>query len=240
MSGHITLERIHDLVDGLVPASEEVRLRHHLESCSDCRGHFESIEATVRALGSLPDAARPPEAIWRAIEGRMDAGDAMDASSAPEPSEGARVVPLRVAARGPRRLSLTVSQLAAAAALVSLLSAAVVWKALGGGAVPGATTVATATEEGPSARVVALGETGYDEAVVQLETIVEQGRDVLSPETLATLEASLHTIDEAIAEVRTALESDPSSELLARLLANHQRSKLRVLRQAAASVQPRS
>ena len=85
-----------------------------------------------------------------------------------------------------------------------------------------------------------MGDTGYAEAVVRLQAIIDQGRDVLSPETLATLETSLRTIDEAIDEVRQALEADPSSELLARLLTNHQQSKLRMLRQAAISVQPRT
>jgi len=235
MNGHISTDTMHDLLDGLVRPSEEMFLRGHLRACARCRGEFDALEAAVTALRDLPDEARAPDGLWSGIESRI--------AEAPAPaSEDPQVLSLDGARRGPRRFSLTLPQLAAAAVVVSLLSAATVWTALSGGnaAGPDAAPASASVVESPSARVVSLGETGYDEAVVQLETIIEQGRDVLSPETLATLEASLRTIDGAIAEVRGALEADPSSELLARLLANHQRSKLRVLRQAAISVQPRS
>jgi anti-sigma factor RsiW len=243
MNAHITFERMHDLVDGLVPASEEALLREHLGGCPECREELGALEATVGALRALPVAGRVPDGVWRGIEARI--GAQADRSS------DSRVLQLPVSRSGRRRFSLSVPQLAAAAVVVSLLSATVVWTVLAGGNVGGGNAaggsaaglggeMATAAEGGPSARVVALGDRGYDEAVSQLQTLIDQGRDVLSPETLTTLEASLRTIDDAIAEVRVALASDPSSELLARLLANHQQSKLRVLRQAAISVQPRS
>ena len=56
-------------------------------------------------------------------------------------------------------------------------------------------------------------------------------------ETILTLEQSLAAIDQAIAEARGALASDPNSGLLNRLLANHQQAKLRVLQRAAAAMQ---
>lgn len=235
MNEHISPETMHDVLDGLVRPSEEMPLRGHLRACARCREEFASLEAAVKALRDLPDEARAPDGLWSGIESRI-------AEAAGPAPEDPKVLSLDGARRGPRRFSMTLPQLAAAAVVVSLVSAATVWTALSGGnaAGPDAAPASAAAVESPSARVVSLGETGYDEAVVQLETIIEQGRDVLSPETLTTLEASLRTIDGAIAEVRGALEADPSSELLARLLANHQRSKLRVLRQAAISVQPRS
>lgn len=236
MNEHIELETMHDLLDGLVRPSEEMRLRGHLRACAGCREEFAALEAAVTALRDLPDEARAPDGLWSGIESRI----AQAATQTPGDSD--KVLSLDSARRSPRRFSLTLPQLAAAAVVVSLVSAGTVWTALsrGNGGGPGIVPASASAVGSPSARVVSLGETGYDEAVVQLETIIEQGRHVLSPETLATLEASLRTIDGAIADVRGALEADPSSELLARLLANHQRSKLRVLRQAAISVQPRS
>lgn len=235
MNEHIALETMHDLLDGLVPPSEEMLLRGHLKTCAACRGDFESLESTVAALRGMPLEAAAPEGLWSSIEARVGA-------SAAAANENPGVIPLTGRRRGPRRLSLTLPQLAAAAVVVSLLSAAMVWTALrdGSGALPVDVAGGASALESPSARVASLGETGYEEAVVQLQTIVDAGRDVLAPETIETLETSLRTIDDAIAEVRAALESDPSSEILPRLLANHQRSKLRVLRQAAISVQPRS
>lgn len=235
MNEHITLDTMHDLLDGLVPPADEMPLRGHLTACAPCREEFESLESTVTALRGMPLEAAAPEGLWSGIEARIGA------SGAPA-AEDSKVLPLSVAPRGPRRFSLTVPQLAAAAVVVSLLSATMVWTTLreGGGAPPTEAAKGASALESPSARVASLGETGYDEAVIQLQSIVDAGRDVLAPRTLETLETALRTIDDAIAEVREALESDPSSELLSRLLANHQRSKLRVLRQAAISVQPRS
>jgi len=86
--------------------------------------------------------------------------------------------------------------------------------------------------------MVSSGESSYEAAASELERILDQGRGLLDPETVATLERSLATIDQAIAEVEEALDADPSSELLARLLVNHQGTRLRVLRQAATLVRP--
>ncbi len=210
-------------------------MRSHLEACAECRERFASLEETVLALRGLPVEADAPQAIWRGIEERIAAGRGEQSLG------GTTVLPLRVTSRGARRFSLSIPQLAAAAVVVSLLSGTLVWQGLSRGRPgPALAPVAGARPGGPSARAVAMGETGYEEAVAELQTIIDEGRDVLSPETLSTLEASLRTIDNAIADVRVALESDPSNELLSRLLTNHQRSKLRVLRQAAISVRPRT
>ena len=80
----------------------------------------------------------------------------------------------------------------------------------------------------------------YDLAVRELELLVREGGDLLAPETRTALETSLATIDEALADVRQALEEDPSSELLMSLLVSHQTARIRVLRQAAARIQASS
>jgi hypothetical protein len=84
---------------------------------------------------------------------------------------------------------------------------------------------------------VSLENGGYLEALAALEQIVAGGRSVLAPETLATIEGSLRTVDAAIADVEQALADDPNSDLLIRMLAAHRRTKLGVLQRAAAAVQ---
>ncbi|MND04339.1 hypothetical protein D3C83_245600 [compost metagenome] len=54
------------------------------------------------------------------------------------------------------------------------------------------------------------------------------------------MDESIAEIDAAIAEIATALESDPSSDLLHSMLVNQQRSKLRVLSQVATLTEARS
>jgi hypothetical protein len=95
-------------------------------------------------------------------------------------------------------------------------------------------------EQGAAARMAASGEVAYDAALMELEDLVARNRDRMAPETRDALDRSLATIDAAMEDIRRALAQDPNSELLARLLINQQRSKLRVLGQAATAVQARS
>ena len=144
---------------------------------------------------------------------------------------------------------IEVSTSLVAAAVAGLLSAGAVWTALqGGNAAPSPDTARLGTEvpalvgptPGAAARAASIGTAGYDQAVLELEALVARGRSVMAPETLETVEASLAAIDAALADVRQALDDDPSSELLMGMLVSHQTAKLRVLRQAATQIQSRS
>lgn len=138
------------------------------------------------------------------------------------------------------------AQLAAAAVVVALLSSGVTWMALGSPDVADATRAGRPDGEsagsavGAAARAVSLADARYAEVVARLERVVEEGRGVLAPETIATIEESLRTVDTAIAEVEAALAEDPNSGLLMRLLAGHRNTKLGVLRRAAAAVEART
>lgn len=234
MNGHIGTERMHDLVDGLLPAAERAEVEAHLRACPACRDEATRLSEVVGALNALPREAAAPAVMWARIEDRI---------SGTLPGSGpaeARVLPFPGQIEPPRRIALTVPQLAAAAGLVALLSWGVSSIAMsrGGATAPEVAREGTAPS-GMAARAVARGG-AYEEAVARLRVAVEQGRDRLSPETLGTLERSLATIDAAIAEVEEALATDPSSDLLARMLVSHQDAKLRVLRQAATRVEPRT
>lgn len=232
MSGHISTERMHDLVDGLVPEAERTALDDHLRSCAACRDELTRLQELVGGLGELPSEATAPAGLWEGIEARIEGMAPGTAAS------GATVLSFPSAKVARRRVSLTVGQLAAAAAVVAVISAGVVWAALAGRGAPSPVLAGTEATAGATARMVASG-SGYAEALGRLEAVVERERAGLAPETLATLERSLATVDSAIAEVEEALRNDPNSELLARLLANHQGAKLRVLRNAVARLEPR-
>lgn len=237
MSGHIDTERMHDLVDGLLSAGDAVAARDHLDACAHCRDELRRLEEVVVALRALPQKAKAPEGVWAAVEERIaSAPDERIGRGADVRERG--VLPLH-GARRRRRFSFTVPQLAAAAVVVSLLSAGTVWTVLSVGTAD--RSVASAFGgSGSAARMAASGGLGYGAAVAELQQLVDTGRDLMAPETAEALDRSLRTIDEAMAEIRRALEQDPESELLARLLVNQQGAKLRVLRQAATVVQARS
>lgn len=231
MSEHLSLERTHDLIDGLLPSEVAERARRHMMECMDCRDRCASLSELASDLRSLPRDATPPAEIWQAIARRID-GTTPDS----EP-ESADVLMMPGVRQPRRRISFTIPQLAAASVALVAASAGLLWTATSQPAGPVADTPPTATVG--AARFVA-DETSYDMALDELLTIVETARPYLAPETLLALDQSLAQIDAAIEEINQAITNDPSSELLHSMLVNQQRTKLRVLSQVATLTQAQS
>jgi len=234
MIEHISIGRMNDAVDGLLSASEMDTIEAHIGDCRACRDDYARISETVAALRALPRSASVPEEAWARVAARL--GTTPQSST----SDEATVIELPTAAAlsSERRVSFTVTQLAAAAIVLSVISAGTMWVALGPTAESEQTfAVMPDVPGGAAARAVSTGNNRYVEVVDQLQQILEEGRGVLAPGTLVTIEESLETVDAAIDEIEAALGDDPNSDLLLRMLANHQRTKLGVLQRAAAAVQ---
>ncbi|MGD2068965.1 MAG: zf-HC2 domain-containing protein [Gemmatimonadota bacterium] len=254
--GHLGDTRIHDLIDGDLDGVEERAARTHLARCEACARRVATVEALLNAVHALPAEAMPSRDLWPGIEERIRGG----ASVIPFPGPGGREDAVaegpataggstggRPASDGPvpvgrRRVTVSLPLLWAAGIAVSLVSGGAVWVALGGesprvAAGPDGRSPATgvsrvgAPDRVPTTRIRSAS-TAYAEATAELEAILESGRALLDEETLRTVEESLATIDRAIAEAEEALARDPGSELLHRLLLQHERTRLRILRQA--------
>lgn len=263
-TGHLDEARIHDLVDGELDRLEERAARAHVESCDACAERVRRIETLVDAVRTLPAEAAPSRDLWPDIESRIRG----EAAVIPFPSSGdgeasgpsgggsSASAPAGRSGGGEarradaRRVSVSIPLLWAAGIAVSLLSGSAVWLALTAG---DARVVAGPEAPGPSVEVARVGApdmapiartrpagAAYEEATAELEAILEAGRDLLDDETLRTVEESLATIDRAIAEAEAALARDPASELLNRLILQHQRTRLRILRQAANGIPART
>jgi len=230
MSRHIDETRLNDYLDGLVTDEAANEIEAHLATCKECQESLAAIERLLSEMAELPDEATPSRDLWPDIRSRMDAG---------AESEDDRVIPPRVGRpSGVRRFSFSMGQLLAASIALAFISGGTVWMVLNGGVNRGAVTLAT--EVALPANVVPAVQaatTQYEQAIASLESVLEQGRSLLDPETLAIVEESLTLIDQAIDEARQALAEDPNNDLLNRLLIQNQQSKLRVLRQASAAVQ---
>ena len=81
---------------------------------------------------------------------------------------------------------------------------------------------------------VSLADDQYDAAVADLERALKQGRGKLDQATIAVVEQNLQTIDQAIAQAREALASDPANSYLSGHLVEARRRKLDLLRRATA------
>jgi len=237
MTAHVSIERLNDLVDGLLSAAEADEIEIHLQQCAACRHDYATLSETVRALQALPRDGRVPDDAWDAIAARIGPRPVDEA----EPEVAVYRLPTAERTTVGRRFAFTAPQLAAAAALVAVLSAGLMWVAIDGR--PARAVVAQRGDAvdgvpgGAASRAVWFTDGRYTEVVTELEQILQEGGSLLTPETLASIEESLATIDAAIADVETALGVDPNSDLLMRMLTTHQRTKLRVLQRAAAAVQ---
>jgi anti-sigma factor RsiW len=217
MSEHWT-ERLSEYIDGELASHERAELEAHLAGCDECRTLVADLRAVVTRAAALEPA--PPAAdLWPAIRDRIG-GDV-------------RVIPLAQAASAARtrRLTLSIPQLAAAAATVAFLSGGGVWLALGGETNEPAFTVADPTATTGDAGVVTFaGTREYDAAIAGLERDLAEARASLDPATVAIVEHNLDVIDAAIAEARRALADDPANPYLNRHLDNTLMTKIEVLR----------
>jgi hypothetical protein len=235
MSRHVDNEELQDFLEGLLPPAEEERVRGHLDECSGCRGELEALSSVLGGLSELPKEAEPsrdlwPQISWRIEKGRHPAKEADRELVAAPSIDGAEA-----GGRGFGRVSIPAWQLLAASITIALISGGSVWAILAGRS---AGTDVQPVSFATAAHLADLGEAygGYDDAITDLEAVLERGRSVLDPETIQILETNLETIDRAIQEAGEALEQDPASTVLQRILAGNLRRKVDLLRQAASAV----
>jgi hypothetical protein len=228
MTRHIDFGQLQDFREGLLSLEEQEGVRAHLETCPVCRGDLEALDELMDGVGALPREAEPDRDLWPQIEWRIKAHGAPD---------GVGLGPESAPRRSRRPVTLQAWQLLAAGVVLALVSGGAVWAALSGrfqGPAPVSPGVVQATLTRPVGWESALDE--YRQAVVDLEDVLEVGKDVLDPETVRILEENLRTIDAAIGEAQAALAQDPGSRVLGRFLAENLRRKIDLLRRAAAAV----
>lgn len=205
-------ERLDELADGSLPASERRAFEEHVGSCLTCRRDLSAWRALLAEARSLPTEATPRRDLWPGLAARL----------------GLPAVPRRGPAWPVWR------RYAAAAALIAAL--AIGWR-LGrtGPATPAAPEVAPApaTTTFAAAAEVARSEDRTLGAKLDLLEVIARHRDELSPETVAVLEENLRLIEEAIGEIRTAIDDDPANPRLRHRLAEKYRLEARLLQQVS-------
>ena len=235
MNRHIDDTRLDDYAEGLVTEAVARDVEAHLAACEECSARLEGLTSLLAELAGLPDTATPARDLWSDVRSEIESGSGQGETVA---------IPIwRGRSAGSRRFSFSATQLVAASVAWALLSGGAVWMALAGGrgeANFAAIDITPAVEIREEPRsilpVTQFAATEYEQAIASLQSILEQGRHRLDPQTIMILETSLATIDQAIEEARQALTDDPNNPALNRLLIKHEQSKLRVLRQASAAV----
>lgn len=247
-------DRLSDYLDGELPDADRRAVEAHLRSCAACAAVLNDLKRVVARAQGVAGAPRPPASdLWEGIAARIETAPQRPIVGQGRESSGNP----RVASFTPRparRISFTLPQLAAAAALIAAVSGGIVWAALSrpdaarsAKAAPEAAVQPTAEaidttapppgdQAAPADRVVPVGlaDAQYDAAVSDLEAALKQGRGRLDASTIAIVEHNLLIIDQAIDQARDALSADPANTYLSGHLVEARRRKLDLLRRAAA------
>ena len=257
MTHEQAIERLDDFVSGELPDIETRLVERHLDGCDECRAEAEALRALLAEVATLPAGIAPPTDLWQAIAPRLEPR-AVEAPVAEE----TKVIPFapRRKVWEPPRWALQIAAALALVVGSSVITMKVMQKEKPGGIATLPASGATAPTRGgttiqdggtnPTAIPVSApaGRSGngqmtalaafrpaereYQRAVDELAQALETRRDDLAPETVATLERNLAIIDAAIAESRQALERDPNSRELTRMLSTTYDAKVQLLRNA--------
>ncbi|MGH7469425.1 MAG: hypothetical protein ACRENP_15855 [Longimicrobiales bacterium] len=219
---HLTEEQLNDLADGAQDASALV----HLDTCATCRDELEQVRTLLAAVQALPRGVSPARDLLPDIHAAIDQQ---------------QLIPL-VAASKPVRTRFLSSSLPhfrasylAAAAILLIITTAVVTRALMQRAESHPRWAdRAATDVRLVGNDVRQLEQKYENAIVELQALIEAQRARLSPSTVRLLEENLLVIDRAIRESRAALEQDPSNDLINEWLRTAYERKLDLLRRATA------
>jgi anti-sigma factor RsiW len=218
-------QEIHDLVDGTLGGIRRAELQKHLNGCDACRAYAADMQRLRELAGSL-DRLSPPDGVWLQVAGRLRQEGRVQPSA-----------PVRRPAP-PRRYAWV----AIAAALVITVGASlmVVFPILRSSRAGTAVAPAPAAAETAADRVTSveddfrLAEQHLQSGIAKLEEAAKTDDAAIDPQTAATLKKNLEVIDQAIAESRAALNSEPQSTIARDSLFQALRRKVDLLQETIA------
>jgi anti-sigma factor RsiW len=206
------LDRLDDLVDGVLSEGDRLEVDAHLASCPGCRQEEVRLRAILAEARALRRDKAPSRDLWPEIASEIRAEKVVSADFGRK-SAARRWMPALAAA-------------AVVAAVVTVVALR------GGGtpfAIPGAGKATAVPVAGGHVDLLDA-EQGYARAADELLAALAERRDSLSPETRASVDRNLAVIDQALKEIREALQKEPGNSELTRMLASTHRKKVDVLR----------
>lgn len=208
-------DRLDDYLDGSLAEPEFQELELHLAGCGACREQERSLRSLLLQAAALPREQTPRRDLWPEVAARLEPRDAL--------SEARRA--LRNGGWLPAALGAAAAVLLAVATLLRPPEPAPAPEPQA--LEPGSTALRAGSSSEPTE--VLAAEREYAQAATTLLAALHARRERLSPETLAAVENNLQSIDDALAQIRAALERDPGSGALNHLLASTHQRKLKVL-----------
>jgi hypothetical protein len=223
------INTIQEYVDGTLGSIRRAELELHLEQCDDCRALARDLRRIRDAAASLPPVA-PPDGAWLQIAGRLrQEGRVRDI----QPAATARRVPA--------------AWLAAAAALLIAVGGSFYFMLSRTRPVtaPPATAATGAASPGNAAdqktvesvqNEVETAQTNYEKAIADMQKLARDNMHALDTKTAATIEKNLAITDQAIAESRAAVKTEPTSVAARETLFDALRQKVALLQDTIALI----
>ncbi|MDX1624192.1 MAG: zf-HC2 domain-containing protein [Gemmatimonadota bacterium] len=201
MSRHPEEQRLGAFVDDELAPADRTSVEAHLEGCERCREYVERIRALDQQLRALPREVAPPRDLRPAT---------------PE--------------RSSRRLFAPRAWAAAAAVLLAVLGAWIVaespWS--GPGAAPPSGTVAVVPGHPEPAATSPLA--AYVSASRELAALYQRRRAELPEAAARSVDASLASLDRAIAQTSRAATRHPGAPIVRDMLTERYERKIELLR----------
>jgi hypothetical protein len=207
-------DRLDDFVDAALAPAEADAVARHLEGCAACRAEERALRRVLDQARALPRGVEPANDLWPAIERQIRSGTVREG----------RFGQWLLAGRP--LLAVAAVLVAALGAVVGLL---VVHETRRGPAAaePGAVRLAVAPAAAPDAAAE------FTRARTELRAALEARRADLSPATRAVIDRNLGVIEQAAAEIETAMANDPGNQHLRGLLLAVYRQEIELLLRAA-------
>lgn len=213
-SRHLTEAERHDVADGTLGADVPADVAEHLAHCAECSSDVARVRQLMTRVREAPPPAGSVEDLWPDIRARIEREKLITLPQTP----AAKPV---VTMRGMRRTVLAMVAIAAAVLLVVVLPQS---RGKGKASQP---TVAELTTE---VRLAADSARDFEREATILLNELELRRAMIPPQRRTSIDHDLRVIDDAILELKRAIERDPNNPALRRMLASSYRQKIDVLK----------
>jgi anti-sigma factor RsiW len=211
---HLTEDERQALADHTAPAERRVELDAHLAACAECSGDVARLREITMRYKATPREPGPMDELWPSIRRRI---------------EQHKVVPLETGPRPVKRWIGTRHAVALGAIAAGVVLTVVVLR-------PSHRIVVDSTvvqSDTGALRLVTDSVRSYEDEARVLLNRLELQRAMMRPEAAASIDRDLKVIDQAIAELQTAIQNDPRNPALRRLLATSYRQKVELLKRAS-------
>ncbi len=238
-------ERLSDFLARELDESTRIPMEQHARSCAACGTLVADLRALRINASSLP-VLTPSRDLWSGIAARIETPvvELTDARNvAPASRRVDRRVWLGLAAAGLVAVTATVTReltkQPSAIVPAANMAATATPQRTDTGALSAIDTARVSVPRRPATSLVAnnpaklSAEQTYDHEIGQLLVIVDRRRSDLDSSTVAVINRNLRIIDDAIAQCRTALKTDPASRFLMESLDGALDTKVHLLRTAA-------